>query len=111
MPDLAALLKAYKNGLEVHYYTFDEKREFDPDLLAVDLRQYNPDDRHAHLREVFEDKPVCQLVYRSDFESFREDVAAAIERLVSGTPQARAGDSIVEALPVSLHSLRDWPPQ
>ena len=110
VPDLAALLKAYKNGLEVHYYTFDEKREFDPDLLAVDLRQYNPDDRNAQLREIFEAKRVCQLVYRSDFESFREDVAAAIERLVSGTPQARAGDSIVEALAVSLHSLRDWPP-
>lgn len=110
VPDLAALLKAKKNGLEVYDYTFDEKRAFDPDLLAVELRQYNPDDRNARLQEIFNANRVCQLVYRGDSPSFREDVVAAIERLVSGTPSPGSRDPTIEASPPPLRPLRDWPP-
>lgn len=94
----------------MHHYRFDEKRAFDPDLLAVELRQYNMDDCNTRLREIFDSNPICRIVYRTDFQSFCEDVFEAIKRLVSGTPQPGRRDPIIEAPPLAIPLRRNWPP-
>ncbi|MFO0905258.1 MAG: DEAD/DEAH box helicase [Pirellulales bacterium] len=104
--DLLGLLQAYRNELAVSHYTFDEKRKFDPDVLAQELRRIVPDEQAARLREIYAADPVCRLVYRNDFQSFFDNVQRSINRLVSGQSSRPPEPSL---LTPPLAELRKWP--
>jgi len=74
--DIKALLEARRCATPVESYTFEEKAEFDPALLAKRIRERDLGEqaKEAELRGIFAANPVCQLVYRNDIRSFFEDV-------------------------------------
>ncbi len=81
--DIKALLEARRRSTQVKSYTFEEKAEFDPALLATRIRERDLGERakEAELRAIFDANPVCQLVYRKDIRSFFEDVDRELSTL------------------------------
>lgn len=104
--DLLALLSAFAAGQNVARYTFDEKRKFEPGLLAQEMRSLVPDEQARRLREIFDGDAVCRLVYRNDFRAFSEDFHQALQRLVFGG-SSRGAEPIV--VPPDLVPVRTWP--
>lgn len=107
LSDLSALLRAFQQGIPVASYTFDEKKNCDPNLLAVEMRNLTPDDRNRKLQEIFQQDDVCQLIYRNDFQTFREEVVTAIEKLVA--PISTTPNTLPESCVPNTAELKRWP--
>ena len=84
--DLQGILNARHKGCNVVFYTFEEKAEFDPALLAKRFRAENlgPTEQEAELQKLWEGKDACRLVYSNDFVSFYEEVNQALTNLMAG---------------------------
>jgi superfamily II DNA or RNA helicase len=79
--DLLALLRACpREGAEVGrvvWSTFEEKRAFDPKVLAGKLKDLPDSERAKRLEELFKGNATCRSVYREDLGAFMQDVQAA----------------------------------
>jgi superfamily II DNA or RNA helicase len=105
--DIKALLDARRRANPVDSYTFAEKSEFDPALIAKQIREgaLSEQDREAKLRDIFDANPVCRLVYRNDIGSFFEDVDQELRALRVHVPPPKTAvpDPIPKPIP------RPWP--
>jgi superfamily II DNA or RNA helicase len=87
--DLQAILNGRRKGCRIYFYSFEEKKAFDPALLAKRFfdQDVGAQKQIAELRAIWEGNDVCNVIYRSDFKSFVEDVNRELERIHSpGTP-------------------------
>lgn len=86
--DVKTLLDAKRKGCEIHRYTFDEKRRFDPKVLARQVfdRQMSPQAIQQFLQETWQQVPACSYVYRENFHAFLEDVTRAVTHLITPPP-------------------------
>jgi hypothetical protein len=98
--DVAAFLEARRAGCEIHRYTFEEKRSFDPRAIAREVmeRDLSPRAQREHLVAVWEASPACRRVYRNDLRAFQDEVACALNDLVEPPPPP-APPELVRALP------------
>jgi hypothetical protein len=104
--DVMELLEAKRRGSIVDDYTFAEKKRFDPRVLAQSIwdRDLGEQQKRGELQAVFEQDPVCQLVYRNDLNAFRDDVQRELDRLATVTRP----DFPSSVPPVPTH-LNRWP--
>jgi hypothetical protein len=104
--DVVELLAAKRRGVDVHEYTFEEKRRFAPERLAQEIWAKDLGERAklAELQKLFEADPVCRLVYRGDVNEFRKDVQAELDKLGGVSPPV--APEIVARVP---KGLRPWP--
>lgn len=104
--DIRDLLTAWKSGIEVHHYTFEEKKKFDPRTIADDFwaRDLGERTQSVELAAIFERDPVCRHLYRNDVNSFREDVQRELARK-AGLPAPPPPD-VVAIIP---KELSPWP--
>ncbi len=86
--DVKALLDAKRKGCETHRYTFDEKRRFDPKVLAKHVfeQQMSPLAIQQLLLETWKQVPACGFVYRDNFHAFLEDVTREVTDLITPAP-------------------------
>lgn len=119
--DLQAILNGRKKGCRILFYTFEEKAAFDPAMLAKRFRDLDlgPLKQESELRAVWDQNDACKLVYRSDFQSFKEDVNRAITEgpdftrarpvpeFIKSVPKGRARRWEEGALGYSLTELQD----
>jgi hypothetical protein len=103
-----ALLDAKRKGSEIHRYTFEEKKEFDPAMIAraVVDRNMTMQSEQAHLQSIWESKPACRAIYRDDFQAFLEDVSR--EKIVLVSPPKPAVAPEIERV-VPKAPPRAWP--
>ena len=106
--DVKALLDAKRKGSDVHSYTFEEKREFDPASIAKDVvdRNMTMQNEQAHLQAIWASKPACRSVYREDFQAFLEDVSR--EKIALITPAKPDVAPEIEKI-VPKDPPRAWP--
>lgn len=129
--DVQALLDAKRKACEVHRYTFDEKRRFDPKVLATQVfeQEMSPQAKQRFLLGIWDQIPACGFVYRDNFHAFLEDVGREenlllnpppppvepeIERLVpTATPRAwgdgQSGYNLVTLRDVVLATRQHFP--
>jgi hypothetical protein len=86
--DVKTLLDAKRKGCEIHRYTFDEKRRFDPKVLAKQVfeQQMPPLAIQQFLQETWNQVPACGYVYRDNFHAFLEDVSREVTLLITPPP-------------------------
>ena len=105
--DIKALLDARRNMIHIDAFTFKEKAEFDPAMLAKQVREEDLGQRavDAKIQAIFDGNAVCQLVYHNDAKAFFEDVERELSRLRK--PAAKASPTFLALVPTE--SLRSWP--
>jgi superfamily II DNA or RNA helicase len=105
--DIKALLEARRRTTTVESYTFEEKAEFDPALLATRIRERDLGEqaKEAELRNIFNANSVCQLVYRNDIRSFFEDVDRELMALRPTGAPSEPPPFVFDA----ISELRQWP--
>jgi hypothetical protein len=105
--DIKALVEAQRKGCEVHRYTFDEKRRFDPKLLAEEVKkqEMTPSAIQCFLQDVWKQVPACGFVYRDDFHAFLDDVTRELTLLI--TPPADPVEPQIEKI-VPKAAPRAW---
>lgn len=83
--DVQSLLEAKRNNCEIHQYTFDEKQQFDPTVLAKQIfeQQMTPLGMQQFLQEIWVRLPACSFVYRDNFHAFLEDVSRELTTLIT----------------------------
>jgi hypothetical protein len=98
--DVLSLLEARRDGCEIHHYTFEEKRTFDPKVLARTLveRGLGPLQQRDHLLALWNESPACKSVYRNDFRTFQDEVSREINDILS-PPQPPPPPELVRAVP------------
>ncbi len=86
--DLKLLLDGRRRNCEIHRYTFDEKRSFDPQLLARQVvdQEMTPTAKQKFLLDLWERSPACGFVYRDNFHAFLEDVSREENLLLNPPP-------------------------
>jgi superfamily II DNA or RNA helicase len=106
--DVQAFLEARRAGSEIHRYTFEEKRSFDPVAIAQRILDLDlaPRAQRDHLVAVWEGSAACRRVYRSDLRAFQDEVTRALTDLVE-PPPAPAPPEILRAVPPG--PPRAWP--
>lgn len=107
--DLQALLVGRQKGNNTLFYTFEEKKAFDPALLAS---RFYADDlgeqkQIAELRALWDANDTCKLIYRSDFHSFVEDVKRELAALTPGSRPEPPSPKFVESVPKGR--AQRWP--
>ncbi|HRG94682.1 MAG TPA: DEAD/DEAH box helicase [Polyangiaceae bacterium] len=107
--DVQSLLMGRKKGSPVVFYTFKEKETFDPALLAKKFFDGNlgPREQTSELQALWDANGACQLVYRSDFHAFVEDVTRELTDLTPGARRPPAPLKFVESVPKGR--TRRWP--
>ncbi len=105
--DVKMLLDAKRKGCEIHRYTFDDKRRFDPKVLAKQVfeQQMSPQKMQQFLQETWQQVPACGYVYRDNFHAFLEDVTREVTLLI--TPPPPPVEPEVEQL-VPTKTPRPW---
>jgi hypothetical protein len=105
--DIKALLEARRRCSVVESYTFKEKAEFDPAVLANRIRERDLGEqaKEAELRALFSANPVCQLVYRNDIRSFFEDVDRELMALREIVPSPQPSAAVIDP----IIPPRPWP--
>ncbi len=103
---LAEYLDAKRRRAEIMRYTFEEKAEFDPRMLARSIydRNLGERDKETELAAIFASNPICQHVYQHDNGAFYEDVSRALADLRDTRVPAP-----VELLEVIPEEVRPWP--
>lgn len=86
--DVKLLLDARRRACEVHQYTFDEKRSFDPQVLAKQVadEEMAPLTKQRFLMDLWDRTPACGFVYRDNFHAFLEDVSREENNLINPAP-------------------------
>jgi len=107
--EIRSLLNAYREKLDIHHYTFADKAEFDPAKLARDIydRKLSDQEKPAYLQKIYDEKPVCQLVYRNDFQAFYEDVNLQLLKLIAWET-GKARDPIIPQASMPK-VVSEWP--
>ncbi len=105
--DVQALLDAKRKGCEIHRYTFDEKRRFDPKVLAAQVvdQAMPPLAKREFLEGVWTEIPACRFVYRDDFHAMLEDVSRE-ENLIVQPPPLPIEPAVQQLVPTS--APRPW---
>jgi ATP-dependent helicase IRC3 len=130
--DLQAILDGRRKGSRVHFYTFEEKRAFDPATLAKRFldQDLGAQKQISELQALWDSNDVCKLIYRADFKSFVEDVNRELTNLNDGVkipppplrfikppprerakrwPEGEAGYSLTEIKDAVLAQPRHFP--
>jgi superfamily II DNA or RNA helicase len=99
--DLQSILVGRQKGCKLVFYTFEEKKAFDPAILA---KRFFADDlgeqkQMAALQSVWDANDACKLVYLSDFHSFVEDVKRELADLVPGSRPKPPPPTFVDSVP------------
>jgi superfamily II DNA or RNA helicase len=107
--DLQSILNGRRKDCQVVFYTFEEKKAFDPALLATRFFQEDlgPQKQDAQLRTLWDANDACKLVYRSDFKAFVEDVGRELTNLREDGTRDPIPPEIVRSVPKG-HARR-WP--
>jgi superfamily II DNA or RNA helicase len=81
--EIRSLLEARRRSTPVGACTLEEKEVFDPARLAKEIRENDLGEqaKETKLRSLFEENPVCRMVYRDDIHSFFEDVDRELSSL------------------------------
>lgn len=106
--DVKAILDAKKKGCEIEHYTFEEKRAFDPGVLAqqiLDAKKTRQEEQEF-LQSVWNDKPACRSVYRDDIRAFFEDVDREVRERTT-PPGASLAPEVENIVPHA--APRGWP--
>ena len=103
--ELKDLWDAYRNECEVLFYSFEDKKEFDPKLLAQELQNLTPPQQSERLHVLWDRLEACRKVYRNDFRTFGEDVNREVSALTYGV-KPTAEPQVVKIVP---KTLRAWP--
>jgi superfamily II DNA or RNA helicase len=106
--DVQAFLEARRAGCEIHRYTFEERRAFDPRAIAQQIldRDLSPRAQRDHLVAVWEGSPACRRVYRNDLRAFQDEVTRELTDLVE-PPTPPPPPEILRAVPPG--PPRAWP--
>jgi len=106
--DVQAILTARKKGSSVVFYTFEEKKAFDPAALAKRFfeQDLGAQKQVAELTALWASNDACKLIYLNDFKSFVEDVNRELADLTQGR-RAPPPPSFVESVPKGR--TRRWP--
>lgn len=106
--DVKAMLDAIRKGCDIHSYTFEEKRRFDPAELARKVVQDKLDSiAKSHLvKSTWDGMPVCQVVYQDDYDAFLEDVLREERKLIS-EPSPRRDPEVEKIVPTD--PPKPWP--
>ena len=104
--DVKMLLDARRRACEVHQYTFDEKRSFDPQVLAKQVVEQGmaPLAKQQFLLELWERIPACGFVYRDNFHAFLEDVSREENTILN--PPIRVEPEVERVVPTA--APRAW---
>ncbi|MHB1559291.1 MAG: DEAD/DEAH box helicase [Isosphaeraceae bacterium] len=104
--EIRSYLEARRSAVEIGSWTFEEKAQFDPRTLAQEIRAANLGEqaKEAKLRTVFQENPVCRLVYRGDIRTFFEEVDRELMALRDIAPLR---DPIIEKI-VPGEKLSEW---
>lgn len=86
--DVQAFLTGRRRGSNIVFYTFDEKKAFDPKVIAK--RFFDADlgaqKQGAELRALWDSNEACRLVYRGDMSALTEDVNKELANLTEKPP-------------------------
>lgn len=106
--DVAELLAAKRDGLDVVPYTFEDKEAFDPRRLALQVKEEDlrPSETEARLTKLWNHNAVCRHVYRNDFHTLREEFLREQSRLYEPA-RSPAPPSLLKLVPTS--APRPWP--
>lgn len=106
--DVQALLEARRQGCEIHHYTFEEKRSFDPQVVAAHIfeQALPPLAWRDHIAEVWEGNAACRSVYRNDRRAFQEEVLRELNELLMPADPPPPPE-ILRIVPTS--TPRPWP--
>lgn len=98
--EVQALLEARRNGADIVFYTFDDKKGFDPKLVAQQAldRALTPTAQRDHLIEIWEANAACRSVYRQDFRRFQDEVSAALNDLLE-PPRPPTPPEVIKSVP------------
>lgn len=109
--DIKALLEARRKRCELVYVTFEEKKAFDPIVLARRIvdEKMDPFAEAEMLAKVWSENPACGVVYRQDEAAFREEVGRERTRLMNANLQRPKTDPVVAAI-VPQGPPRAWAP-
>lgn len=107
--DIRDLLEARKKEAEVYHYTFEEKKSFDPAVLAQRFLEKRLDDtqKMLELKRIFEENAVARSIYREDLRYFLEDVNREVHKMVLGSVQDVPPPPVVARVP--KQTPRPWP--
>ncbi|MBK7154802.1 MAG: DEAD/DEAH box helicase family protein [Sandaracinaceae bacterium] len=106
--DVAELLAARRAQAGVVYYSFDDKKHFNPRTIAErckaqDLRSSEVE---TLLTNLWAEDSVCRHVYRNDFHTLRDEVHRELMRLYE-PPRPPSPPALVDLVPTS--APRAWP--
>jgi superfamily II DNA or RNA helicase len=107
--DLLELLLAKRDGADVLFYSFEDKKAFDPRELARSRRERNLGENEfdAELQALWTDNPTLRHVYRDDFQTWNEEVHR--EQMALRQPaKPPAPPVLVDMVPKA--PPRPWPP-
>jgi ATP-dependent helicase IRC3 len=109
--DLQAILDGRRKGSRVLFYTFEDKKAFDPSVLAKQFYEQDvgAQKQIAELRTIWDGNDACKLIYRNDFKSFVEDVNRELERIQDGGAPATSSDRGGDVKPGPKPPARRWP--
>jgi ATP-dependent helicase IRC3 len=107
--DLQSILIGRQKGCKTVFYTFEEKKAFDPAVLA---KQFHSQDlgeqkQTSELRAIWDSNDACKLIYLSDFRSFVEDVKRELANLTEGGLREPPKPKFVESVPKGR--AKRWP--
>jgi len=80
--DLLLLLSAIKKGITINSFLFEEKKRFNPRVIAEvfeNLRRFELEDE---LMKIFESNELCRKTYKNIFQNFYEEVSREIDRRI-----------------------------
>lgn len=108
--DLQAILRGRKKGCQLVFYTFEEKKDFDPAQLAKRFlaQDMGPQKQEAELRALWDGSGACQLIYLNDFKAFVEDVHRELADLTpGGAERRRVPPEVIKNVPKGR--AKRWP--
>lgn len=107
--DVQALLEARRQGCEIHRYTFEEKRAFDPKTVARQLfdQALSPLASRDHITRTWEASDACRAVYRGDPGAFQTEVMRELNELLMPSPPPPP-PALLDIVPSS--APRPWGP-
>lgn len=110
LADIRSLLSAIRNGSEIEMFSFKEKDEFNPVILANKYKNLNREELVEKLREIFNKIELCRQTYRYDFHSFYKDVSDEIDQLILGEIVIdEKGKKKVDPINKEKLKLEEWP--
>jgi superfamily II DNA or RNA helicase len=106
--DLQAYLNGKKREANIVFYTFEEKKVFDPRTLAKRFHEADlgVQKQAAEIRALWDSNEACRMVYRGDMRALVEDVNRELANLTEGERPAKP-PTFTE--PVQKGRTKRWP--